>query len=276
MSRDIDVVYHFAAQVAVTTSAHPREDFEIKRRHVQRARSRPPSCARSHRPVRLDQQGVRRDGNRHDHRGQDAVPLQRSPVRHPRGAAARLPLSVRLLEGRHGQYVRDYARIYDLRTVVLRQSCIYGTGSSASRTRAGSHTSASPRAWATRSPSTATASRRDALWIDDLVDAYRAAAENISRTSGQIYNIGGGPEQTVSIWKEFGPLLERLSGIPPLVTYGDWRPGDQPVYISDIRKAEHELGWKPKVNFEDGVARLWNWVDANVHLFGPDAEREAV
>ena len=112
-------------------------------------------------------------------------------------------------------------------------------GSSASRTRAGSHTSASPRAWATRSPSTATASRRARRGGSTTSSTPIERPPRTSRAGGQIYNIGGGPEQTVSIWKEFGPLLERLSGIPPLVTYGDWRPGDQPVYISDIRKAEH-------------------------------------
>ena len=70
------------------------------------------------------------------------------------------------------------------------------------------------------------------------------------RTSGWAgsgSNIGGGPRNTLSIWAEFGPLLERLLGKRIDVRYGDWRPGDQPVYISDISMAERELNWKPSV-----------------------------
>ncbi len=62
-------------------------------------------------------------------------------------------------------------------------------------------------------------------------------------------------------------MLEKLAGHPLPVTYSDWRPGDQPVYISDIRKAERELGWRPRVSAEEGIGRLWKWVDANPELF---------
>ena len=109
---------------------------------------------------------------------------------------------------------------------------------------------------------------RDVLWIDDLVAAYQAAAEHIDVAAGQIYNIGGGADITMSIWTEFGALLAELAGRPIPVTYGDWRPGDQPVYVSDIRKAERELGWTPRVSMREGVTRLWNWIDANPQLFG--------
>ena len=74
--------------------------------------------------------------------------------------------------------------------------------------------------------------------IDDLIAAYEAAATRTAVASGQIYNIGGGPGETMSVWKEFGPMLQELAGGPIAVTFADWRPGDQFVYISDIRKAE--------------------------------------
>ncbi|MBK9714132.1 MAG: GDP-mannose 4,6-dehydratase [Kouleothrix sp.] len=108
---------------------------------------------------------------------------------------------------------------------------------------------------------------RDMLYIDDLVAAYLAALERIDKVSGQIYNIGGGARNTLSIWAEFRPLLERLARRPIDVRHGDWRPGDQPVYISDIRKAGAELGWQPKVSVEDGIGRLVSWVQENEHLF---------
>ncbi len=108
---------------------------------------------------------------------------------------------------------------------------------------------------------------RDMLYIDDLIAAYLAALERIDTVSGQIYNIGGGPQNVMSIWAEFGPLLERLVGKPIAVRYGDWRPGDQPVYISDISKAAQELGWQPQVSLPVGIERLVKWVQANRELF---------
>jgi nucleoside-diphosphate-sugar epimerase len=108
---------------------------------------------------------------------------------------------------------------------------------------------------------------RDMLYIDDLIAAYLAALDRIDTVSGKIYNMGGGPSNTLSIWAEFGPLLERLTGKHLDVRYGDWRPGDQPVYISDIALAERELNWKPAVAIEDGIERLVRWVEANREVF---------
>jgi CDP-paratose 2-epimerase len=108
---------------------------------------------------------------------------------------------------------------------------------------------------------------RDMLYIDDLIAAYLSAFDQIETVSGRIYNIGGGARNTLSIWAEFGPLLERLLGKHLDVRYDDWRPGDQPVYISDITMAERELNWKPAVAVEDGIERLVRWVEANRELF---------
>ena len=108
---------------------------------------------------------------------------------------------------------------------------------------------------------------RDMLYIDDLVAAYLAALARINAVSGRIYNIGGGPANVLSVWAEFGPLLERLTGNRIDVRRGDWRPGDQPVYISAIAKAEAELGWRPHVDVAEGIARLVAWVRENRALF---------
>jgi CDP-paratose 2-epimerase len=169
-------------------------------------------------------------------------------------------------KGSGDQYVRDYARIYGLKTVVMRQSCIYGIR----------QLGVEDQGWVAHFCIAARLGRpltiygdgkqvRDVLWIDDLVAAYEAAAEHIDVTAGQIYNIGGGPNYTLSIWSEFGPIT--LAGHPIPVEYSDWRSGDQPVYISDIRKAERDLHWKPHMSMLEGVERLWHWIDANPGLF---------
>ena len=108
---------------------------------------------------------------------------------------------------------------------------------------------------------------RDMLYVDDLLDVYDTAIEHIDVAAGQIYNIGGGPENTISIWKEFGPVLERMLGRAVPVSWDDWRPGDQLIYISDVRKAKHDLGWEPKVEIADGIKRLFNWIRDNKFLF---------
>jgi CDP-paratose 2-epimerase len=82
-----------------------------------------------------------------------------------------------------------------------------------------------------------------------------------------VYNLGGGPENTMSIWTEFGPQLEKLLGKKVPVERGDWRPGDQKVFVADIRKAGGELGWKPQIGVEEGVGRLFAWVKENKDLF---------
>ena len=108
---------------------------------------------------------------------------------------------------------------------------------------------------------------RDVLYIEDLIDAYQAAVEKIGVAAGNVYNIGGGPENTLSIWAEFGPLLEQLLGMRIPVTYGDWRPGDQRVYVSDIREAQRDLGWTPSTGVQEGIQRLAKWVLENKEMF---------
>jgi CDP-paratose 2-epimerase len=279
LSRDVDVLYHFAAQVAVTTSVQdPREDFEINAlgtfNVLEAVRQRAPEAI------------VLYASTNKVYGGMETVTITEDATRY---RFCDLPYGIpedQLLDfhspygcskGAGDQYVRDYARIYGLRTVVLRQSCIYGTRQFGVEDQGWvAHFCISARLGNPITIYGDGKQSRDVLWIDDLIEAYRAAARNIDRASGQIYNVGGGSEHSVSIWREFGPLLEQLSEVPLQVQYADWRPGDQPVYISDIRKAEAELGWKPHVSLEDGVERLWRWVDDNVHLFDAGAQREAV
>jgi CDP-paratose 2-epimerase len=164
--------------------------------------------------------------------------------------------------------VRDYARIYGLPTLVLRQSCIYGAR----------QFGVEDQGWVAWMIIAAVTGRpitiygdgkqiRDILYVDDLLNAYDAGIERIAAVKGQVYNLGGGPANTMSIWTEFGPLLEKMIGKPVPVHRSDWRPGDQKVFVADIRKAERDLGWKPMVGVNAGVGRLYEWVKENKNLF---------
>jgi CDP-paratose 2-epimerase len=171
-------------------------------------------------------------------------------------------------KGTGDQYVRDYARIYGLRSVVLRQSCIYGPR----------QFGIEDQGWLAWMIIAAVTGRkitiygdgkqvRDVLHVDDLLNAYDAAVEKIDSAKGQVYNMGGGTRNVMSIWAEFGPILERLLGKKIEVDRNDWRPGDQKVFYADFRKAQRELGWEPKIDLEEGIERLFNWVIENRELF---------
>ena len=269
-ARDADVIVHLASQVAVTTSVEqPREDFESNAlgtfnvlEAARRAERRPVVLYASTNKV---------------YGGMDDVAVVEGATRYhyrdlPHGIPETRPLDFHspygCSKGAGDQYVRDYARIYDLPTVVFRQSCIYGPR----------QFGVEDQGWVAWFIIAAVLGRpitiygdgkqvRDVLYVEDLLDAYDAAVAQIDRAAGDIYNVGGGPEYVLSVWQEFGPLLERLLGRRIDVAWDDWRPGDQRIYVSDIRKAERELGWRPKVGVKEGVQRLYGWVVEHLELF---------
>ncbi|HUM68499.1 MAG TPA: GDP-mannose 4,6-dehydratase, partial [Chloroflexota bacterium] len=171
-------------------------------------------------------------------------------------------------KGTGDQYMLDYARIYGLRTLVFRQSCIYG------RRQFG----VEDQGWVAHFVIAAVLNRpiniygdgrqvRDLLHVSDLIRAYERGIERMDELKGQALNIGGGPQNTLSIWSEFGPLLAELSGHEIPVQWGDWRPGDQRVFIADIRKASQRLGWQPTISPAAGIRDLYTWVASNPTLF---------
>ena len=107
---------------------------------------------------------------------------------------------------------------------------------------------------------------RDVLFVDDLVRAFNHAITNPNIAKGEVFNIGGGQGYTLSLLKLL-EILRKLTGKNPGVKFSDWRPHDQKVYISDIRKAKEKLGWEPTVDPEKGVGRLVEWVKENKSLF---------
>lgn len=263
-------IYHLAGQVAVTTSVtNPRQDFESNALGTFNVLEAARLVADN--PVILYASTNKVYG------GMEDIAVLEGDTRYcyadfPYGIPETQPLDFHspygCSKGAGDQYVRDYHRIYGLRTVVARQSCIYGYR----------QFGIEDQGWVAWFIIAAIKSRpiriygngkqvRDVLFIEDLLGAYDALVANIDRSAGQVYNIGGGPENTMSIWTEFGPQLERLLGRPIPVTHGEWRPGDQPVYISDIRKAERELGWRPHISVEEGTRRLFAWIDEHQELF---------
>ena len=161
----------------------------------------------------------------------------------------------------------DYSRSYGLSTVVLRQSCIYGPR----------QFGIEDQGWVAWFIIAAVTGRpitlygtgkqvRDVLFIDDLTDLFLTVADDIGRYRGEAFNVGGGPDRTMSLL-QFLKMLEGMTGREISFGFGDARVGDQPVYISDIRKAEALTGWKPKTDIEDGVQKLVDWVTENKNLF---------
>jgi CDP-paratose 2-epimerase len=269
-AKDADVIVHLAGQVAVTTSViHPREDFEANALGTFNTLEAARASGRD--PVFVYASTNKVYG------GMEDVALAEEPTRWryadlEHGCPETQPLDFHspygCSKGAGDQYVRDYARIYGMRTVVMRQSCIYGPR----------QFGIEDQGWVAWFVIAAVMGRpitiygdgkqvRDVLHADDLLDVYDAAIEKIDLAAGQVYNIGGGPENVMSVWAEFGPILERLLGRKIPVARGDWRPGDQKVFYADIRKAERELGWKPKIGVEQGAESLFEWVKENKDLF---------
>jgi len=267
---EADVIVHLAGQVAVTTSVvKPREDFEINAmgtfNMLEAAR------LNDRNPIFLNASANKVYGS------MDDVEVVKSATRWayrdlPFGVPETQPLDFHspygCSKGAGDQYVRDYSRMYGLRSVVLRQSCIYGPR----------QFGVEDQGWVAWFVIAAMTGRpvtiygdgrqiRDLLHVYDLCDAYDLAVQNIEKIKGAVFNLGGGPGNTMSIWTEFGPRLEKLLGKPVSVTYGDWRPGDQKVFVADIRKAEKMLGWKPKYDVDKGLQQLFDWVSAHKNIF---------
>ncbi len=105
---------------------------------------------------------------------------------------------------------------------------------------------------------------RDILWIDDLVNAMRLAMGHLDTVAGEVFNVGGGHRNAVSVRGVIDRLRE-ITGTPAEVACADWRPGDQKVYVSDTTHLERVLGWRAETRWEDGLEKLAGWLhEANL------------
>ncbi len=261
-------IFHFAAQVAVTTSVvDPQTDFEVNARGTLNVLEAARASSSSPFVVFTSTNKV--------YGGMEDVKIAEFPTRYAYadpayrlGVDERRPLDFHspygCSKGAADQYVRDYHRIYSMRTTVFRMSCIYGPHQFGNE----------DQGWVAHFIISAVLGLpltiygdgkqvRDVLYVEDLCRAFESVAANSERAAGHVYNVGGGPRNILSVWSEFGPMLQELTGQAIQPSWDGWRPGDQLVYVSDTHRIQSELGWNPRVTVRDGVHRLYRWVVDN-------------
>ncbi|BEI32942.1 SDR family NAD(P)-dependent oxidoreductase [Polynucleobacter sp. HIN5] len=264
-----DVIIHLAAQVAVTTSVlNPFEDFDINARGtfniLEALRLTSPNTifinASTNKVYgKLEALNVIERNNRYEY------------CDSPNGIDEKFPLEFYspygCSKGSADQYTLDYARIFGIKSTTFRQSCIYGER----------QFGVEDQGWVAWFAIAAALDKeitiygdgmqiRDVLSVKDLAKAYLAAIDNIDKAVGQAFNIGGGPENTLSLI-ELIDLLEKKNQKKIPLHWDDWRPGDQQVFVCDVNKAKKLLKWVPTVTVKEGVGELVDWVQRNKTLF---------
>ena len=263
--KKINVVLHLAAQVAVTTSVtDPRTDFDINAlgtfnilEAIRENKLNPIVLFSSTNKVygNLEDIDVIEEEKKYTFKeGKPGVTEDQNLDFHsPYGCS----------KGAADQYIRDYGRIYGLRTVVLRQSCIYGPRQFGVEDQGWVAWFIIANQLGKDLTLYGTGKQvRDILYIEDLIDCFDRAIANIDTAAGRVYNVGGGPKNQISLL-QFLDLLSEITGRKITPAFADWRPGDQPIYVSDITKAKKELNWEPKTNYQKGIQTLHTWVSAN-------------
>jgi CDP-paratose 2-epimerase len=267
--RDASVVLHLAGQVAVTTSiTDPRTDFEINAlgtfNVLEAVRQNAPRAA------------FLFSSTNKVYGGMEGEKVVEKKTRYqygsrPQGIREDFPLDFHspygCSKGTADQYVRDYSRIYGLRSVVFRQSCIYGLR----------QFGVEDQGWVAHFIIQILKGRkitvygdgkqvRDVLDVQDLVRAYELAEQKIGRAQGRVFNIGGGRDNALSLL-ELLSFLESELKIRIRPGFEEERAGDQKIFISDNRSLEKALGWKVSTGWKSGVRNLLNWVASNPGLF---------
>jgi CDP-paratose 2-epimerase len=261
--RNASHVFHFAAQVAVTTSlANPRHDFDVNAlgtlnllEALRASDNSPPLIFTSTNKVYGGLDDVTLSSDSGTYKPLDAN-LRERGIDESRSLDLHSPYGCS--KGAADQYIIDYARTFGLPAVVFRMSCIYGPHQMGNE----------DQGWVAHFLISALEGRpivlygdgmqvRDLLYVDDLIDAFLLARENIRRLSARAFNIGGGPEYAISLL-ELIEMIEALGGARPHYEFQDWRPGDQRYYVSDTRKFRNATGWRPKVDPKLGLGKLYH------------------
>jgi CDP-paratose 2-epimerase len=258
-------VFHFAAQVAVTTSlVDPRHDFEVNARgtlnvlEAIRAMPRPAQLLFTStnkvygalEDITLDRQSTRYAPAQEQIRACGVSEERSLDLYSPYGCS----------KGAADQYVLDYARSFGLATVVFRMSCIYGPRQFGTE----------DQGWLAHFLLRAIEGKplviygdglqvRDVLFVGDLVDAFLAARAQLPHVAGRPYNIGGGPDNTTSL-VELLATIKELFGYSPQLSYERARTGDQKYYVSDVRRFGSATGWTPRTKVRDGLVKLHAWL----------------
>jgi CDP-paratose 2-epimerase len=266
-ARDAVAVFHFAAQVAVTTSlVEPREDFDVNVRgtlHLLDALRRrpepPPLIFASTNKVYGDLADLALESTNEAY-------LPADPQVRATGIGEDRPLDFHTpygcSKGAADQYVLDYARSFGVPTAVMRMSCIYGPRQMGTE----------DQGWVAHFLIRAIEGEpisiygdgrqvRDVLDVSDAVSAYLAAWRRIEAVKGRAYNLGGGPANAVSL-RQLLRYVEDLLGRRVELAFSDWRAGDQRYYVSDARRAARDLDLRPPRPWQEGVAALCAWLAA--------------
>jgi CDP-paratose 2-epimerase len=266
-TRGASVVFHLAAQVAVTSSIEdPVADFEVNARGtlnvleaLRRRPDPPPLIFASTNKVYgklFDAGQLRRGARRYE-------PGTATPQAVDETCALELFSPYGCSKGAADQYVLDYARVYGLPTVVFRMSCLYGPRQFGTE----------DQGWVAHFLISALAGQpitiygdgrqvRDLLFVDDAIDAYLLARERIEEVGGRAFNLGGGPGNACSLL-ELLDQFARLGVARPPLAFAPWRPGDQLYYVSDTARFERQTGWRARTPIGDGLARLHRWLVAS-------------
>jgi CDP-paratose 2-epimerase len=263
-----DLIIHEAAQVAVTISINnPREDFEINAlgtlNMLEATRMYSPDAFFEFSSTnkvygKMNNLRVTEINNRYEYR--DLI----SGIKEDYSLDFYSPYGCS--KGSADQYVRDYSRIYGLKTVVLRQSCIYGTNQFGME----------DQGWVAWFVIASVLNKkisiygdgkqcRDLLWIDDLVRAYAILYDNSNKVAGKIFNVGGGVKNIMSIL-ELVNILKSCGIMKHEPRFLDWRLGDQKVFACDITSIFNEVKWRPIISPKEGVAKLIDWVSINKEM----------
>ncbi len=248
--RHQDAILHLAGQVAVTTSlTDPFTDFDVNARGTLNILE----AVRAHNHnAPLVFASTNKVYGKLDHNNGPCSETQPVDFHSPYGCS----------KGAADQYVRDYARCFDMNTVVLRQSCIYGAHQYGTEDQGWVahfvHSILQDRPLTIYGDGTQV---RDLLDARDLSVLYAAAIDKIGITRGEIYNVGGGPANQRNLLEVIGQIGE-LTGRKPQYSFAGWREGDQKYYVSDITKAGGDLGWEPKVDFDQGLRDLVAWAQS--------------
>jgi len=272
-TKDVDAIIHTAAQTAVTTSIQdPRIDFEVNAlgtfNVLEAARlsdSDPAIIYCSTNKVYGNNVNEIRVIEKETRYAFEDKFKNGIPETFPIDLCEHTPYGCSKLAA--DLYVQDYAHLYGLETAVFRMSCVYGVRQFGVEDQGW-------MAWFTiatilEKPITIYGNGkqvRDVLYVSDLVNAFDAFLRKKDQIHHAVFNMGGGPKNTVSLL-ELLDLLEELTRKRSKITFDDWRLGDQKVYVSDISKAREVLGWEPKVKTREGVEKLVRWVEENKEVF---------
>ncbi len=272
LAKDCDVIIHAAAQTAVTASvANPSEDFSTNVVGTF-------NVLEAARKAAGDVAVVFCSTNKVYGSGPNGIPITEEKTRYAYSSSGfsgvpedfgvdlceHTPYGCSKLAG--DLYCQDYAKLYGVATGIFRMSCIYGTR----------QFGVEDQGWVAHFAISAVTGRpvtlfgdgkqvRDVLFVSDLLDAYEAFIAKSPSLKGEVFNLGGGRENTISLL-ELAQLLSEL-GTPLEHSFAGWRPSDQRVFVADTSKARRVLGWRPKISPAEGVKKLHGWVTENKSLF---------